>query len=277
MKKETTVSREFGTWTTPDSVIRSDASRNILFRASTPTIDRYGTIIKPMGIDTKSYKKNPIFVWGHDSARRMDGEPPDIKNVLGKTVRWTKQKKAFDAEVEFAEEEVNPRGHQALVMVKAGYLNASSIRFKPKKWHEEEIDGKRIIVFDRVELYDIALVTLPGNKDTLVLARDMALDLGADADDVDAVLAAFREEMAEIEKHSRAIPSWRLDQILDDEEEYEQGEFVRRDSVPPNKDPDVPPTPEVADSGIVRASVQDALSNRRIRSVIRSVLKPFSK
>jgi hypothetical protein len=275
----------FRGWTTPDSVIRIDQSRAILFRASTPTIDRYGTIIKPLGIDLRNYKKNPIFVWAHDSTGGMF-EKPSMENILGTTKEMTKTKTAFDANVEFAEEEVNPKGHRALMMVKAGLINATSIRFRPTKWHEEEIQGKRITVFDKTELLDIALVPLPGNPETLALARDI---LGTAAGTlVDSTQCrSFAEIMGDYAPPplEKRIEQAVLDAILEDEEDYGCGALVRRpteEMVERLRDEErrevtAPPAEEAADSGAISGGVSDAIRNQRMRQVVRSVLKPFKR
>ena len=54
----------------------------IWFRASTDDVDRKGTIISPMGIQTDNFDLNPVFLWGHDGYGR--GSTPDIDNVIGK-------------------------------------------------------------------------------------------------------------------------------------------------------------------------------------------------
>ena len=161
--------------------VRAGEGRRITFRANTPDVDSYGTIIKPEGIDTSRFEKNPVFLWGHDSTGGFGG-PPELENVLGRVVEIHRSPEALDVVVEFADADINPRADQAYRMVKAGFLNGVSISFWPKRWHTEtitrEVDGQswseEVIVYDESELAEISLVPLPSNPNALALVRSMA-------------------------------------------------------------------------------------------------------
>lgn len=155
----------------------SDSGRVIRFRASTPAVDRHGTIIKPEGIRTETFAKNPVFLWAHDGYGGLI--KPDPESVIGRVVGWEKSQEAFDVDVEFAPAEANPRAEQAFRLVKSGFLNAVSIGFIPIRWHEEEImtpngDREMRTVYDEVELLEVSLVPVPSNPEAVALARDIA-------------------------------------------------------------------------------------------------------
>lgn len=160
------------------SMLRApDEGRVVRFRASTPAVDRHGTIVRPEGIRTEKFAANPIFLWAHDGYGGWDAPSPD--SVIGRVVGWKKSAEAFDVDVEFAPAEANPKAEQAFRLVKAGFLNAVSIGFIPLRWHEEEIPtaaGDREIrtVYDEVELLEVSLVPIPSNPEAVALVRDIA-------------------------------------------------------------------------------------------------------
>lgn len=153
----------------------SDDSRVVTFRASTPTIDRHGTKIIPTGIDTAQFDRNPVFLWGHDGYGGLVGAP-NIDSVIGRVIAHRKSAGAFDIDVEFAPKSVNERAEQAFRLVKSGFLNAVSIGFSPRIWHEEKPEDENappVIVFDEVDLLEVSLVPIPSNPDALALTRHL--------------------------------------------------------------------------------------------------------
>jgi len=162
--------------------IRAVDKRRIKFRASTPAIDRHGTIVKPMGIKTENFvKAGAPFLWGHDSTGGFLGTP-NIENVLGNVVDMAKTEEAFDISVEFSR--FNPKADIAYKRVKAGELRAVSISFIPLKAHNEErlvtVDGEEqkivVKVFDESDLLEVSLVPVPSNPEAVVLEKDAMAD-----------------------------------------------------------------------------------------------------
>jgi len=158
----------------------------VKFRASTAALDRHDTKILPEGIDTSRFETNPIFVWGHDAYGGW--EVPKMENVLGRVVGIVKSSEALDIDVEFADESVNPKGAQALRMVRAGLLNAVSIGFRILARREETdpSSNKTYWVYEKTELLEVSLVPIPSNPEALALVRSMAgaspSTTGADVD-----------------------------------------------------------------------------------------------
>lgn len=170
------------------SVLRApqNNSRVVTFRASTPTLDRHGTRIVPSGIDTSRFDRNPIFLWGHDGYGNVSG-PPDMSSIIGRVVAHRTSNEAFDIDVEFAPREINERAEQAFRLVKTGFLNAVSIGFYPRVWHQEQLEsGEQITVYDKVDLLEVSLVPVPSNPDAVALTRHL---FGA-APDIDQMIAA---------------------------------------------------------------------------------------
>jgi HK97 family phage prohead protease len=155
----------------------SEEDRMIKFRASTPTIDRHGSIVRPEGIDTANFENNPIFLWGHDGYDSYAG-PPKIESVIGKVVGHQKTNEYFDIDVEFAGPGVNPNGEKSLRMVRGGFLNTVSIGFYPKKAGWEVIDEVDIFVYRESELLEVSLVPIPANPEALVISNALDTILG---------------------------------------------------------------------------------------------------
>lgn len=165
-------------------LLRADEeSRKVRFRASTPTIDRHGTIVRPEGISVKNFQKNPIFLWGHDGYGSMFGGGPEMENVIGKVTDYERSKEAFDIDVEFAPAEVNPKADLAYKLTKSGFLNTVSVGFSPittsiekvgKEGHDEPID---VLVYEKSELLEVSLVPIPSNPEALALVRSMAQEV----------------------------------------------------------------------------------------------------
>lgn len=161
------------------------AARNegvLRFRASTDAIDRHQSVVIQKGIDFKNF--SGAFLWGHDSFKGMFGGGPEIKNNLGKVIsktrtnfmRGNKPAVATDIDVRFSK--INPFAIMAEGMVREGILGNTSIAFIPISHRKEEIKGKEIRIFDKVELLEISLVPVPSNPEAQALVRSMNQSLG---------------------------------------------------------------------------------------------------
>mgnify|MGYP000894082154 CR=1 FL=1 len=115
---------------------------------STPTADRDGDIVEPMGMDVRSFLKNPVLLWSHDPYSLPIGKVTDI--------RVSQAGLEFDAE--FASE-INPLAKQVRDLFEGGYLNAFSIGFIPKTRQNERIVES--------ELLEISAVNIPANPEAL--------------------------------------------------------------------------------------------------------------
>lgn len=154
-------------------MVRADeGGRRVTFRASTSGVDRHKTRIKPEGLDTSNFEKNPIFLWGHDGYGGFFGVP-QMDHVLGRIPSFVKGQDAFDIDVDFAPEEVNPKSEQALRMVKAKFLNAVSIGFIPRQIVRDLGNEDDVPTITKSELLEVSLVPIPSNPDALALSRSM--------------------------------------------------------------------------------------------------------
>lgn len=124
---------------------------------STDAPDRYGEIVDQETWDLKSFKKNPILLWAHNSKLPPIGRVVKSKVLDGKLV--------FDAEFDMNDE----FAASIYRKYKDGFLNAFSVGFIPKTFMTEDEKGKMLknpILKDN-ELLEISAVPVPANPEAL--------------------------------------------------------------------------------------------------------------
>ena len=146
-----------------------DGTLSFIF--STEGRDRYNS--RFVGWRLGPYKRNAVFLWMHN----MWGLP------IGRTVRCSvDDKKRLMGDVKFDEDEAkNPLGHAVARMYRERFLNACSIRARPRKrvWmadlgeDDPYYDKRGGILYRDNELLECSGVTLPGNAGALA-QRDLA-------------------------------------------------------------------------------------------------------
>lgn len=124
--------------------------------ATTPTADRMGDVVVPMGVTFK----NPLpLLWQHKHDQPIGW------------VKFGKPTKAgipFDAEVAVIPEEsqLKNRIDDAWLSIKHGLVPAVSIGFSAQKWAWiGDYDG---IEFQETEVYELSAVTIPANPDAVI-------------------------------------------------------------------------------------------------------------
>jgi HK97 family phage prohead protease len=160
-----------------------DESRRVITgMATTPSVDRVGDIIDPLGVEFE----NPLpFLWMHDH------ETPVGECRFSKP---TKAGIAFEAEfvhpdtVESAT--LKDRLQLAWDSVKTGLVRAVSVGFRPLEW--AFIDGGGIR-YDKSEVYELSGVVVPANAEALI-SGVKSLYGATDIDIVKAVDAEARRE-----------------------------------------------------------------------------------
>lgn len=149
----------------------SDQTRTVSFIASDETVDRMGDIIKVKGWDLKNYRSNPIILWQHDA------EQP-IGNGVAKKGQTPGGNGALLMDITFAEKEAHPFADQVFQLVKAKVLRANSVGFMPIKAHKPESSEEREalglgpygVVFEKQELFEDSVVSVPANPSAVALA-----------------------------------------------------------------------------------------------------------
>lgn len=185
---------------TPDTEIKQveEESRVLRFVISTGTPDRDRDVITPEGWDLRHYKKNPIIAWSHSYVS-------ELPIARAKKIRVEDGKLVAEAEFAPAEfnERYNPLAESVFQMLKAGFLNATSVGFKPKKYAYNE--DRRGVDFFEQELLEFSVCALPSNPDCLVEARAAGIDVEPIREWAKAILESG-EPQQKLEADDQPVP-----------------------------------------------------------------------
>lgn len=124
--------------------------------ASDGVVDRHGEVIDQAGWDFKNFKKNPVFLWSHNSGMG-EARPPigKVKKLWfegsGKKQRLMFQPQ-FDLEDSFAKDIYRK--------YRDGFLNAFSVGFIPLEAENN--------TYTKSELLEISAVPIPANPNAIV-------------------------------------------------------------------------------------------------------------
>lgn len=123
--------------------------------ASTGREDRDGDTINPLGWDLTAYKNNPIMLWGHNPYTPPVGKAFNLR-VEGGQLR-------FDFTMAST-----PMAQELTELIKDGFLNTFSVGFIPKEFGDVLNGG---YTFNKQELLEISLVSIPSNVDAMVTSK----------------------------------------------------------------------------------------------------------
>lgn len=161
-----------------------EAARTIRGIATTPTVDRVGDIIDPMGV---KYDNPMPFLWQHfhdAPIGTVEFDKPTPKGIN------------FTARLPLIEEVGNLRDRieEAWQSIKAGLVRAVSIGFRPLEYAFMDAGGIR---YNEVEVYELSAVTIPANSEALITSVKNLYG----ATDIDIARALDREA-----RHLAGIP-----------------------------------------------------------------------
>lgn len=171
-----------------ETVVKLD-DRTLRFTISTSAVDRDMDTINVKGWELANFERNPVVLWAH----RADELP------IGKCVDCVGDDLRLSATVQFL-----PGGYGAASeladcvyrMAADGYLAATSVGFRPLEWDFSDDpardDGGWFpgIDFQRQELVELSIVSVPSNPDALI---DGAIPIepgGGDNDSAPAIVPA---------------------------------------------------------------------------------------
>jgi HK97 family phage major capsid protein/HK97 family phage prohead protease len=138
------------------------------FILSDESIDRLGDQIMSDGWDIRSFKKNPIALFNHQSSF-----------PIGRWKNIHVTDKALRAKLELAPAGTSERVDEIRKLVDAGILKATSVGFKPIKWEALDPDAKESFFapqrFLKQELVETSLVSVPANPNALAIAKALQI------------------------------------------------------------------------------------------------------
>lgn len=148
------------------------ADRTIDFVASTEAGDRYGDIIRVNGWVLDNYKKNPVFLWQHQSQNPPIGACVDVKKEFGAAP-------ALVQKIRFFSKSVYPFADTIFQMYMDHGLKAVSVGFmpleQPKRIKDPENDESLGYEFTKQELFELSAVNIPANPEALARAMSKGL------------------------------------------------------------------------------------------------------
>lgn len=145
-----------------DNGIDEDA-RTVRFTISTEAVDSYNTVFLSDGWSFDRYNRNPVVFYQHGS----HSDDPDM--LIG-TARVFQEGKETIGEVTFEPAEDNALAEKVFRKVVNGTLRGASIGADIQKgrWGEKDAgEDPEVIYFERQELLEWSIVTIPSNPDAL--------------------------------------------------------------------------------------------------------------
>lgn len=134
------------------------------FTISTAAVDRHNDTVAVDGWDLEPFKQNPVVLWGHRA-----GIPP-----IGKATEVGIVDDTLQAIAQFTDRDINPEGFQIGRMVDEGFLNATSVGFKPTNWvWVESEDRPWGVDFIEQQLLEFSVVSIPANPEALVHGKGL--------------------------------------------------------------------------------------------------------
>ena len=137
---------------------------------STGDVARDDAIIEPGGWDFTNYDRNPVVLFMHN----------DESLPVARTVEKVATQTELIATAEFDMED--PEAVRLLGKIRRGFVNATSVRWEPKRWEYRKMgDAQReVLVFLEQELLEWSFVTVPADPKALIVRNDGApLDASA--------------------------------------------------------------------------------------------------
>ena len=133
------------------------------FCISTQAVDRDNDTVAVAGWKTDNYLKNPVVLWAHDYSALPIGKCVNLSVSDGKLM----------GTCQFAD---HPMAKTVLSLVDGGYLNATSVGFKPIDYSLNQ--DRQGMDFKSQELLEFSIVPVPANPQALIAASaDGAVDM----------------------------------------------------------------------------------------------------
>lgn len=123
------------------------------------TVDRGDEIIATDAWDLENFKRNPIILFNH-GMDKLGGTP------IGKAVEVKPTEEGLYLKVKLSNSSA-PDIQMVRDLVEERILKAFSVGFNPKQVDTVDIDGKSVRKISKAELYEVSVVGVPMNQDSL--------------------------------------------------------------------------------------------------------------
>lgn len=165
----------------------NESALTIDFVISSSSIDRMHDTIDQAGWDLKAFKKNPIVLWAHDQSQ------PPVAKAIPRSLKVDGKK--LKATAQFMPAEISEFSYMIFQMYKLGFMNATSVGFRPLEWTFAEDDKRPYGVnFTKQELLEFSCVPVPANADALMGAKSMGVNTRPLKSWVENILDNWKED-----------------------------------------------------------------------------------
>lgn len=159
--------------------IGPEKDRTLRLVGTDETPDTYDTILSVDGWDLRRYRKNPVFMWAHDSQSLPVGRTLRIQKSFGKRIAENGKEvevKQLAFDVQFADRETYPFADVVYRLYQKGFLRGSSVGFETLKKRDitdedelRELGFKkgRGAVLEQNELVELSGAPIPSNENAL--------------------------------------------------------------------------------------------------------------
>ena len=163
-----------------ESKKRDGRTRSYVF--SDDSLDRMKDIIKVGGWELDNFKRNPVILWGHNSAAPPIGKASKVK------VTRVNGRRSLVGDVTFFEKDVNPMSETIFRLVEEGALKTTSVGFRPiearfgdeitEKEREKLGLGRWSVIYEKQELLEDSIVSIPANPNAVELGLKSMISKG---------------------------------------------------------------------------------------------------
>ena len=185
--------------------IRIKEDGDIEFILSSDTVDRHGTVLRQDGWDLRSFMKNPVMAYQHDT---RSTDPDDF---IGTWTNIRVENGQLLGTPNFEPEDLNPKAEKIRRKVEHGTIRSASVGFIPIEAHWGKRDAGEdpdVLYFDRMELLEVSLVGIPSNPDAVKRSFESLVErFPKDEDEATKLRGKVLEELraaAEAEQHKEA-------------------------------------------------------------------------
>lgn len=130
--------------------------RSADFICSTASIDSHDEIVA-QNWRLERYARNPVVLWAHDTRSMPIGRAENVRIENG----------ALVATIVFAEADVCAKAEDCWKAVRAGLVKGCSVGFKPHSYRWELMNDREVLVLDDNELFELSVVPVPANAESL--------------------------------------------------------------------------------------------------------------
>lgn len=155
----------------PSALAEVSGARRLLWKISTPAVDRMGDIIDQSGWDLANFNAGGSVLWAHDPTLLPVAKP--IKTYVEGDALWSL--------AEYPEADVSEFADTVFKLCKGGFLRGASVGMRPISYACDEMrrsdEHPYPIRFTKQELLEWSHTPIPANPEALLQAKSLGIEL----------------------------------------------------------------------------------------------------